>query len=55
MKTHISGHCIVGAAAVLLFLLPNTSFTQDKPVTDQTLLNQISDPGHDGSILCRPG
>jgi ketosteroid isomerase-like protein len=41
MKTHISGHCIVGAAAVLLFLLPSTSFTQDKPVTDQTLLEQI--------------
>jgi len=41
MKTRISGHCIVGAAAVLLFLLPSTSFTQDKPVTDQTLLDQI--------------
>ena len=41
MKTRISGHCIVGVAAVLLFLLPSTSFTQDKPVTDQTLLDQI--------------
>ena len=41
MKTRISIHCIVGVAAVLLFLLPSTSFTQDKPVTDQTLLDQI--------------
>jgi len=41
MKTRISVHCIVGVAAVLLFLLPSTSFTQDKPVTDQTLLDQI--------------
>jgi hypothetical protein len=41
MKTRISGHCIVGAAAVLLFLPLSTSFTQDEPVTDQTLLDQI--------------
>jgi len=41
MKTRISVNCIVGVATVLLFLLPSTSFTQDKPLTDQTLLDQI--------------
>ena len=41
MKTRISVNCIVGVSAILLFLLPSTSFTQDKPVTDQTLLDQI--------------
>ena len=41
MKKRISVHCIVAVAAVLLFLLPSTSFTQDKPATDQALLDQI--------------
>ena len=41
MKTRISVNCIVGVAAVLLFVLPSTSFTQDKPVADKTLLDQI--------------
>ena len=41
MKTRISVYRIVGVAAVLLFLLPSTSFTQDKPVTDKILLDQI--------------
>jgi hypothetical protein len=41
MKTRISVNCIVGISAILLFLLPSTSFTQDRPVTDQTLLDRI--------------
>jgi len=41
MKTRISINCIVGVAAVLLFLLSSTSCTQDKPGTDQTLLDQM--------------
>lgn len=41
MKMRIAVHSIVSLAAVLLLLLPSTSFTQDKPVTDQTLLDQI--------------
>jgi len=41
MKTRISVNCIVGVAAFLLFLLPSTSFTQDKPVTDKTLLDWV--------------
>ena len=41
MKMRIAVHCIVGVAAVLLFLLPSTTFTQDKPLTDQALLDQI--------------
>ena len=41
MKTRISVHCFVGVAAALLILLPSMCFTQDKDVTDQTLLDQI--------------
>lgn len=32
---------IAGAIAVLLLSLPGTGFAQDKPVTDQTLLEQL--------------
>jgi uncharacterized protein (TIGR02246 family) len=41
MKMRIAVHCIVGVAAVLLFLPPSTTFAQDKPATDQALLDQI--------------
>jgi hypothetical protein len=41
MKMRIAVHCIVGVAAVLLFLLPSTTVAQDKPATDQALLDQI--------------
>ena len=41
MNLRIAVHCIVGVAAVLLFLLPSTTFAQDKPATDQALLDQI--------------
>ena len=39
MKTRTSMHCIVGLIAVLL--LPGTGLAEDKPVTDQTLLDRI--------------
>lgn len=41
MKTPISIHCILVFAAVLLVPLPGTSFAEDKPVTDRTLLDRI--------------
>ena len=41
MKARISVHCIVGVAAVLLLALSSTTFAQDKPVTDQTLLDRL--------------
>jgi len=41
MKTHIFALCILVTAALLLFPLPSTSFAQDTPVTDRTLLDRI--------------
>jgi len=41
MKTRISINYIVSVASFLLCLLVSTSCTQDKPVTDRTLLEQI--------------
>jgi len=41
MKTHIFVHHILVIAALLLLPLPGTSFAQDTPVTDRTLLDRI--------------
>lgn len=41
MKTHVLVQYIIGVLAVLIFSLPGTSFSQDKPVTDQVLLDRL--------------
>jgi hypothetical protein len=41
MKKHTFIHYIICVTAALWLALPGTSFSQDKPVTDETLLDRI--------------